>query len=512
MQRKKARQQDSLRKASRTSGQGLAASAIPKGRRLLIAFIAAIEIGVLALSYYASSLGIFGQWALALLSLLISGALIKSAGGLQGWGFLYLIGSRKGLSFIDELSTKGKRFWSEMAIWGIVLSFGLLSYPFLKSRISKRSYAFGMVSLIVIMFFVLPYLSVAVPFIQIPQLQSALASAQSAPAPSFSYISAIIDAVSVVAGFAGYIFFALLYNSFLILNGVAVFASGALAGNPQISALTSQVPGVAPIIPGIDIPLFAGVISLAILLVVHEFSHGVLSRVAKVKLKSIGLVLVGIIPMGAFVEPDEKGISKLDSTRQTKIFSAGMSANFVAMLVFFVLMVALLYAVLPGITTNLGIFVSGSTQGYPAYNSLQEGMHVLYWNGHSVSTLADLENASKGQTAGSKVSVVTDKGTFNFTAAAAQNSTRGIIGVGLYQKEGIKGTAYAGAVYFLYTVFALSFMLNFLVAVVNLLPIPGFDGWRIYKTNIKSARFVNFLTAVVIISLVINVMQWAVYI
>ena len=82
--------------------------------------------------------------------------------------------------------------------------------------------------------------------------------------------------------------------------------------------MTSQIPGVAPIIPGIDIPLFAGIISLAVLLVVHEFSHGLLARAAKVRLKSIGLLIFSIIPVGAFVEPDERQISKVKKAAQTK--------------------------------------------------------------------------------------------------------------------------------------------------------------------------------------------------
>ena len=66
--------------------------------------------------------------------------------------------------------------------------------------------------------------------------------------------------------------------------------------------------------------------------------------------------------------------------------------------------------------------------------------------------------------------------------------------------------------YFLYTVFALSFTANFLVAVVNLLPLPGFDGWRIYQINIRSKTVLKILTAVIVVALLINVFQWVFYI
>ena len=55
-------------------------------------------------------------------------------------------------------------------------------------------------------------------------------------------------------------------------------------------------------------------------------------------------------------------------------------------------------------------------------------------------------------------------------------------------------------------------LLNFLVAVVNLLPIPGFDGWRLYKVNIKNERLVNTFAALIIILILINIIPWAFYI
>ncbi|MEM3572181.1 MAG: hypothetical protein QW530_00430, partial [Candidatus Micrarchaeaceae archaeon] len=81
------------------------------------------------------------------------------------------------------------------------------------------------------------------------------------------------------------------------------------------------------------------------------------------------------------------------------------------------------------------------------------------------------------------------------------------IGVYVTQESVPKSGILSGAANFLYMIFALSFLLNFLVGVVNLLPIPGFDGWRIYQLNIGK-RALNLLAIVIILALLANVLPW----
>jgi Zn-dependent protease len=143
---------------------------------------------------------------------------------------------------------------------------------------------------------------------------------------------------------------------------------------------------------------------------------------------------------------------------------------------------------------------------------LLNGMQILEWNNHTINNISELTAASATDKPNQTINILTNKGPFNIKAVAdPTNSSKGLIGVSLGYSPIIE-TPYAKLVYFLYTVFALSMLLNFLVAVVNLLPIPGFDGWRIYKTNIKSQKFVNFLGALIIIFLIINVLPWLFYI
>jgi membrane-associated protease RseP (regulator of RpoE activity) len=282
--------------------------------------IVLIAVGALALLYVANALDVYMRIVLAFAALVVSGIAMQKAMRLNGGYGFCMIGSRKGLRAIDRLSNRYKRFWNAMAMWGLVLGFGLITYPMLKGKIDKRIFAFGVLSSIAIVIFVMPYFGAGFQFINLPGVQSAISSQASSLQQNASLFAYAITAVTAIFGFTGYIFVSIFANAASILIG------------------KSQIPGVAPIIPGVNIPLFAGIISLILLLVIHEFSHGVLSRIAKVKLKSIGLLVFGIIPIGAFVEPDEKKVKRLGSAKQTKIFSAGIAANFMAMIVFFVLL------------------------------------------------------------------------------------------------------------------------------------------------------------------------------
>ena len=94
-----------------------------------------------------------------------------------------------------------------------------------------------------------------------------------------------------------------------------------------------DTPSVSIIIPGVEmpgssiyIPFVYGLIALATVLVVHEFSHGIQSVGEKISIKSIGLLLFAIIP-GAFVEPDEEELKNAKRSSRLRVYAAGSVAN-----------------------------------------------------------------------------------------------------------------------------------------------------------------------------------------
>ncbi len=103
----------------------------------------------------------------------------------------------------------------------------------------------------------------------------------------------------------------------------------------QRSALPG--PEVALVIPGINplLPLeFLGYVLLGLIvaIIVHEFSHGILSLADKIKVKSLGILYL-IVPIGAFCEPDEEEVKKARILPRMRIYAAGPTANFIVVLV-----------------------------------------------------------------------------------------------------------------------------------------------------------------------------------
>ncbi|MGQ9582339.1 MAG: site-2 protease family protein [Thermoplasmatota archaeon] len=129
----------------------------------------------------------------------------------------------------------------------------------------------------------------------------------------------------------------------------------------------SAAPGPEMIlgIPGINplIPVGYGVLALAIGIVFHEFAHGVLARVARVSVKSTG-VLLFVVPVGAFVEPEEEELKRLRRRERARMYAAGPVTNIILALVCAgVFSWGFMGSVEP---VESGVVVTHIVRGYPA--------------------------------------------------------------------------------------------------------------------------------------------------
>jgi membrane-associated protease RseP (regulator of RpoE activity) len=233
------------------------------------------------------------------------------------------------------------------------------------------------------------------------------------------------------------------------------------------------------------------------LVVVHEFSHGVIARIEKVKIKRVGVLLFGIIPLGAFVEPDEKEVKKLSIDAQDRISIAGISANVLTSLFFFVITILILYYVQPNISTY-GVKVIGLVNNYPANGVIALNSTITGWNNITIRNDFDLSKAEAGYVPGTKVNLTTNLGTFTLVPANTGQ-------LGVYLAPAVTTLSYQ-IMNFIYAIAVLSFGLNFFIAIINLWPVPGFDGLRIYKNRIKSKKLINALSVLIIIALIVNIL------
>lgn len=141
-----------------------------------------------------------------------------------------------------------------------------------------------------------------------------------------------------------------------ILMGAMIWMLGQTVAiylfHPEITKLI-KAPPIAPLIPyfpklfGMEsfFPPFYFtyfILALAIVAISHEFSHGVFMRLFKVKIKSTGLVFLGPI-LGAFVEQGEKSFHKKKKVEQMTVLGAGVFANVLMALLFYLLYVAFFF-------------------------------------------------------------------------------------------------------------------------------------------------------------------------
>ncbi|MEF8773304.1 MAG: site-2 protease family protein [Halobacteriales archaeon] len=121
------------------------------------------------------------------------------------------------------------------------------------------------------------------------------------------------------------------------------------------------IPGVNDFLPLSVAPeIIAG---LVVALVVHEGGHGLLCRVEDIDIKSLGVVLLAVIPLGAFVEPDEESRTEADRGQQSRMFAAGVTNNFAVTVIAFTLLfgpVVGSIAVAPGVHVGTTMPASGA--------------------------------------------------------------------------------------------------------------------------------------------------------
>lgn len=92
-------------------------------------------------------------------------------------------------------------------------------------------------------------------------------------------------------------------------------------------------------IPGLNpmLPLWYGIIGLIFAMAIHELAHGIQTRANDMELESSG-VLYGVVPLGAFVEPNQEAVEKAGRRERMDLYSAGIAVNLVAAIAVFALL------------------------------------------------------------------------------------------------------------------------------------------------------------------------------
>ena len=273
-------------------------------------------------------------------------------------------------------------------------------------------------------------------------------------------------------------------------------------------------PGIAPVIPGVEVPNVPIVIplhawiSLLIILIIHEAFHGITARKEKFEVKSSGLLLFGFLPIGAFVEPNEEEIKKAEPIKQLRVYAAGPIANLFSIIVFWIMFFILAQLLIAPIMAPqveaikrdnvTGIQLSevqekitfcGEEFESPAFGKLEKGMVIKEVNGIEIQLLEDFSKAYEGKELEDEfIFVVEDNGEEKEVSLKRNNQGRfGFVVEEIQEKEySLLDSIYLFFYYFLFDFFKWLVILSLLVAVVNFLPIEPFDGGRIARVIIPS--------------------------
>ena len=160
------------------------------------------------------------------------------------------------------------------------------------------------------------------------------------------------------------------------------------------------IPGLNEYIPSTLAVWFAFVLTIAI----HEFGHGVLCRVERIAVRGMG-VLVAVIPIGFFVEPDEEQLEKTKGLSKIRMFGAGITNNIVIGVICFVAMFMLAGMAVP----TGGPVLAGVYQNYSAYSAgVPTPSVITAINGIPVATREDVSGLLDATRPGDRISLTVE--------------------------------------------------------------------------------------------------------
>lgn len=288
--------------------------------------------------------------------------------------------------------------------------------------------------------------------------------------------------------------------------------------------VTTTAAGVYPVIPGVSIPgsplnvpLGYGIIALVTVLVIHEFSHGILARAEGIKIKSIGLLLLAILP-GAFVEPDEEEVGKSSRITKLRIYAAGSISNVVLAAITLLISYLLVFSFINPSFHSQGVEIQTVMPHSPSAGILQNGMIINNINGYEVTNSTSFTDIMSKTKPGDKITVDTNQGTYKINSIAnPNNSSHAYLGVSASNHLTVNqdvsnkyGDILPWLLFGLYQLLFWISLLNLGIGTANLIPLKPFDGGLILEevlnyvtssiTANKIANIISVMSVVLIVS------------
>ncbi len=428
--------------------------------------IAIISLAIFYIVAVSNIPGIYKAIGIGTLMYLV-GEYLRKKYDLEGeYGFM-MIKTTKG---IQDIVKAAKRFQPWLKVWVdifIGVAFGAVGIAFMRWRTLKEKIIIFFISSILI--FILSILSpVAISFVF--QVTHSIGESSVASMPKWVVV------IPYIFGMGGSI-------------TLSLYTSAAKTLVDLINVILNNGPmptkaGATLLLPGINLPLIEGLLALGILLVVHEGSHALLSVVGRIKLISSGIALFGVIPVGGFIEPDEERLNKASVMAQSRVYVAGSAANLTFAIIVFLLFIS--FSVLTSQYAINGCLVVGG-------DVIKPGTIIYSINGNSTCNISKEINEIKLNTSSGEI-----------TLHRKENGKFGFYIIKL-DREALVPRVYSTKwAQFIYNFLGLLFALNIVVGIINLLPIPLFDGQHLTyalfgKNAISKAIVYTALVSLIIV-------------
>jgi membrane-associated protease RseP (regulator of RpoE activity) len=218
-------------------------------------------------------------------------------------------------------------------------------------------------------------------------------------------------------------------TTLLLIWEATLVQTQAVRNNPPSPDLLLGLPGINPIIP-----LGYGIFGLAVAIVLHEFSHGILSRVAKIQIRSLGLIFL-IVPIGAFVEPDEEEMRALPRRDRARLFAAGPATNVLLAILFAVLFSSVMMSSATPVHDGVGILAFTPTDSPARDAGMQPYTIIISVNNTPIHSNADFRAAMASVVAGQTIRVeafdptTSANATYSVKVIAEAGTNRSLIGI-----------------------------------------------------------------------------------
>jgi len=278
----------------------------------------------------------------------------------------------------------------------------------------------------------------------------------------------------------------------LLITFMVLFSFGLLIFRPDIQN------GAALLIPFTNIPglgylsFWHFIISLFIIITVHEFAHGVVARAHNIKVSSSGVgalsVVAPILPL-AFVEPDEQELKKREDIIQYSVFSAGPVINIVIGILLFILFSYTFVPIEASLIEPTGFSFDLINDSYPAAQAGLNHSNITTLNGENIDSFIDFQRKMICIGPDEEIEIGTSIGDFTVvTTESPDNPEQGFIGIRPIQNEMRVKAQYqkiSGTFFWFKDLFKWLFTLNIFVGLFNLLPMAIVDGGRMFQIAIN---------------------------